>query len=154
VVAGIGADGQGYVLADLSLRASPAMWGAAVVAAYHTHRADRIVGEVNNGGEMVGHTIHTAPGGLNLPYKALHASRGKAARAEPVASLYEQGRIKHVGVFPDLEDQYCNWTTGGPSPDRLDAAVWALTELMLDGSDPNAADAWSEQLADLARPWR
>lgn len=132
VVAGLGTDGHGYVLADLSLRASPATWGAAVVAAYHTHAADRVLGEVNNGGEMIERVIRTTPGGDRLPYTALHASRGKQARAEPVAGLYEQGRVHHVGVFPDLEDQLCNWVQGaGASPDRLDALVWALTALLV-----------------------
>jgi hypothetical protein len=87
---------------------------------------------VNNGGEMVGHVIRTVDS--TVAFKALHASHGKAARAEPVAALYEQGRAHHVGIFPDLEDQLCGWVAGDKSPDRLDALVWAGTELMLSSS--------------------
>jgi phage terminase large subunit-like protein len=97
------------------------------VAAYHRHRADRIVAEVNQGGEMVEHTVRTVD--RNVAYKAVHASRGKQARAEPIAALYEQGKVHHVGAFPELEDQMCQWQPGGDSPDRIDALVWALTEL-------------------------
>ena len=128
-MAGLGSDEHGYVLDDRSLRDSPAKWAKAAVTAYHLYGADRIVAEVNNGGEMVEHTIKTVDQGM--PYKALHASRGKATRAEPVAALYEQGRVHHVGTFATLEDQLCQWTAGDKSPDRLDALVWALTELML-----------------------
>ena len=118
---------HGYILDDLSLRASPAGWARAAVMAYSEHRADRIIGEVNNGGEMVEHTLRTVEAGI--PFKAVHASRGKAIRAEPIAALYEQGRIHHVGVFGELEDQLCQWQPGDASPDRLDALVWACTEL-------------------------
>lgn len=130
IVGAIGADGEGYVLNDASLVASPDGWARAAVAAYSRHQADRLVAEVNQGGEMVGATLHTvAP---NVAYKAVHASRGKAIRAEPIAALYEQGRIHHVGTFPELEDQLCQWVPGNDSPDRLDALVWAFTELMLE----------------------
>ena len=130
VVAARGVDGRGYVLADLSGRYTPDQWARVALRAYTSHRADRIVAEVNNGGEMIGHTIKTlAP---NVPYKAIHASRGKRTRAEPIAALYEQGRVSHVGSFPMLEDQMCTWdaSDGSPSPDRLDAVVWALSEVM------------------------
>ena len=134
VVAGLGLDGQGYVLADETLQGTPAEWGKAAVSAYRTHRADRIVGEVNNGGEMVGYVLATVD--ATVSYKAVWASRGKQTRAEPVAALYEQGRVHHVGAFPELEDQLCTWVpTDAKSPDRLDALVWALTELFLEAEE-------------------
>jgi phage terminase large subunit-like protein len=133
VVAGLGSDGHGYVLADLTVRESPAGWAGAAVAAYRRFQADRIIGEVNNGGDMVGFTVATVDPAA--PFKAVHASRGKQTRAEPVASLYEQARIHHVGAFPQLEDQMTTWVPGMKSPDRMDALVWALTELFLEASD-------------------
>ncbi len=132
-VVGQGQDAQGYVLADLSLRASPADWARTAVQAYQTYRADRIVGEVNNGGEMVGYTIGTID--PIASYKAVHASRGKQTRAEPIAALYENGRVHHVGHLPYLEEQMATWVPGDKSPDRLDAMVWALTELMLSNAE-------------------
>jgi phage terminase large subunit-like protein len=92
-----------------------------------------IVGEVNNGGDMVEHTLRTVDS--VIPYKAVHASRGKKARAEPVAALYEQGKGHHVGTFPELEDQLCSWEplSNDPSPDRMDALVWAASELVQAG---------------------
>lgn len=133
VVAGLGVDGDAYILADRSCRASPDGWARRAVGAFHELRADRIVAEVNNGGEMVGHTLRTVD--RRVAYRAIHASRGKRVRAEPVAALYEQGRVHHVGIFSDLEDQLCTWTAeDGESPDRLDALVWALTDLMLGGA--------------------
>lgn len=122
---------HGYVLADDSLRGLPARWAGQVVATYNRLEADRIVGEVNHGGDMVEHTVRTAEGGDLVSYKAVRASRGKAIRAEPVAALYQRGLIHHVGTFGELEDQQCGWQPGDTSPDRLDALVWALTELML-----------------------
>lgn len=121
---------HGFVLDDLSLKASPDGWANAAITGFNKFSADRIIGEVNNGGDMVEHTIRTVE--ENVPYKAVHASRGKLVRAEPVSALYEQGRIHHVGFFPDLEDQLVEWVPGEKSPDRLDALVWAITELMLD----------------------
>lgn len=133
VAAGLGVDGFGYLLTDLSLKASPDGWGTAAVGGYRQHQADRIIGEANNGGEMVEHVIRTVD--PNVSYKAVHASRGKQTRAEPIAALYEQGRIKHVGHFPALENQMCTWVPGMKSPDRMDALVWAFTELMLTGAE-------------------
>lgn len=129
VVAGLGTDGHGYVLADLTLRGSPGEWGKAAVYGYRLHAADRIIGETNNGGEMVEHVIRTED--AKVPYKGVHASRGKITRAEPISALYEQGKIHHVGSFPALEDQMCEYDpkTANWSPDRMDALVWALTEL-------------------------
>lgn len=129
VVAGRSADGQGYVLDDRSLHASPEGWARAAIAAYHTHHADRIVAESNQGGEMVRVTLQTVD--RAVPITLVHASRGKYTRAEPVSSLYQQGKVHHVGTFAALEDELCNWTPGDASPNRLDALVWALTDLLL-----------------------
>jgi predicted phage terminase large subunit-like protein len=127
IVAGLGIDQRYYILDDASLRASPDGWGTAAVAAYHRYQADRIVAETNNGGEMVEHVIRTVD--KSVPYKGVHASRGKQTRAEPIAALYEQGRVSHVGHHSQLENQMCTWVPGMPSPDRIDSMVWALTEL-------------------------
>ncbi len=132
IVAGEGHDGHGYILEDLSGRYSPDGWAGIAVSAYHRHRADRIVGEVNNGGDLVETVIRGKDS--NVSYKAVHASRNKQTRAEPVAALDEQSRIHHVGMFPELEDQMCNWVQGMKSPDRVDARVWAISELVLEGS--------------------
>lgn len=129
VVAGIAADKRGYVLEDLTLRGTPEEWARQAVTAYHKYNADRIVAEVNNGGDMVETVIRTID--RNVSFKAVRASKGKATRAEPVSALYEQGRVSHLGMFAELEDQLCTWLPGEVSPDRLDALVWALTELML-----------------------
>jgi phage terminase large subunit-like protein len=128
ILAGVAANGHGYILQDASLRASPAEWARAAVKAFYTRQADRMIGEVNNGGDLVEVNIRTVD--RNIPFTAVHASRGKAIRAEPVAALYEQGRIHHVGTFPELEDQMCDWVPGDKtSPDRMDALVWAIWEL-------------------------
>ena len=127
---------HGYILADITLKGTPDQWATAAVTGYYRNKADRIIGEVNNGGDMVEHTIRTVD--KAIPFKSVHASRGKYIRAEPVSALYEQGRVHHVGFFPELEDQLCEWVPGDTSPDRLDALVWALTELMID-SQP---DGW------------
>jgi phage terminase large subunit-like protein len=133
VVCGLGIDGRGYVLEDCSLRTSPEGWGRTVANAYHRHKADRIVAERNFGGAMVEAVLRAAD--PNLPVTLVTASRGKAVRAEPVASLYEQKRVSHLGAFPELEDQMVQMTPGGysgpGSPDRLDAKVWAFTDLFL-----------------------
>ena len=129
IVAGLGVDGHGYVLDDRSRRGTPLEWATAAVTAYHSHKADKLVAEVNNGGEMVEFTVHTVD--PLVAYKDVHAQKGKAARAEPIAALYEQGRVHHVGTFSTVEDQLCSYVPGATSPDRLDALVWALTELML-----------------------
>lgn len=134
VVAGKGVDGRAYVLADRTCQLSPDGWGRRAVAAYHEFAADRLIAERNFGGAMVEHVIRTAD--RNVSFKEVTASRGKVARAEPVAALYEQGQVSHVGSHPDLEDQMLNMTANGyvgeGSPDRADALVWALTELMLE----------------------
>ena len=131
VAAGIDTLKQGYVLADESRQGSPAVWAQAAVNLYNRLGADKLVAEDNQGGEMVALTIGTIKGAP--PVKLIHASRGKQARAEPVAALYEHGRVKHVGEFPQLETEMCEWEpgTGAESPNRLDALVHALTELMI-----------------------
>ncbi len=133
--AGLGVNGHGYVLADKSLTASPDKWGKVAIGLYELLHADRVIAEVNNGGEMVKFVLHTID--PNLPYKDVHASKGKLTRAEPVSALYEQGRIHHVGSFPTLEDQMCDYTRDtADSPDRMDSLVWSFTELFaLDKAD-------------------
>jgi predicted phage terminase large subunit-like protein len=131
VVAGLGADDHGYVLEDASGKYSPIEWARRAVALYRKHGADRVVAEANQGGLMVETTIRTVD--ANISFKGVHASRGKITRAEPIAALFEQSRIHMVGTFPELEDQLCTYEAGSPgSPDRLDAAIYALTELMVD----------------------
>lgn len=131
IAAGLGEDGHGYVLEDLSISGSPATWARQAVAGYHKLRANAIVAETNHGGEMVVTTIHTQDDTVKVI--VVWASQGKYARAEPVSALYEKGRVHHVGMFATLEDQMCNWVPGEglPSPNELDACVWVLTELML-----------------------
>lgn len=138
VVVGLDCEGVAHVVADASLvGAPPERWAAAVVAAFERHSADRIVVETNNGGDMVEATLRAAS--RSLPVKQVKASRGKAARAEPVSALYAAGRVRHVGPFPALEDEMCGLIMGGGyvgpggSPDRADALVWALTDLLLGG---------------------
>lgn len=133
IAAGKGIDGHAYILKDLSCRLSPDAWASRAVNAYIDMKADRIIAEVNNGGDLVGQVIHTID--PNVAYKAVHASRGKRVRAEPIAALYEQGKVHHVGPFPQLEDQQCTFVPDDfdGSPDRVDALVWALTELMIEG---------------------
>lgn len=136
VVAGVALDGTAHVLADVSVeKARPERWARAVATAAETWHADRVVAEANQGGEMVRSVLRAAQ--QSLPIRLVHASRGKAARAEPVAALYEAGRVRHAGCFPALEDELCGLVVGGAyqgpgrSPDRADALVWALSELML-----------------------
>jgi predicted phage terminase large subunit-like protein len=137
VVAGLGVVGRGYVLADRSCRLSPDGWGRRAIQAYLDHEADRIVWESNYGGQMVESNIKTVARdmGVTVATKKVVASRGKQLRAEPVAALFEQGKVSLVPGedFDDLIDQCTTWTQqSGTSPDRLDALVWALTELMVD----------------------
>lgn len=119
------------ILDDLSCKESPLGWAKIAIAAYRSRNADRIVGEVNNGGDLVGANIYAID--PNASFRAVRASRGKYLRAEPVAALYEQGRVHHVGHFAALEDQMCGWSaqTNQKSPDRLDALVWAVTDLLV-----------------------
>ena len=141
VIVGKDFQGHGYVLADASGKHQPVEWAKIAISAYRAHRADRIVAERNNGGAMVEATIRMVD--ANVPVTTVWASRGKVARAEPVSALYEQGRVHHIGTFPQLEDQMCTFTTdfdrarAGYSPDRLDALVWGVTRA------PGRADARS-----------
>lgn len=125
---------RGYIVEDLSGQYTPQEWAIQAIKAYYKYNADRIVAEVNQGGDMVEHTIRTVD--RNVSYKAVRAARGKILRAEPIAALYEQGRIHHCGTFAALEDQLCMYThESRDSPDRLDALVWALTDLMIGKND-------------------
>lgn len=131
VVAGLGTDGNAYVTEDLTVKAGPATWGRVTTDAYDRHQADAIIGEANYGGAMVQHVIKTANARAN--YRQVTASRGKAVRAEPIAALYETGKVRHVGRFNDLEDELAAFSTSGymgeGSPNRADAAIWAITSL-------------------------
>ena len=133
IVAGVDVNGTAYVLEDHTGRYTPQQWASKAIQLYRDHMADRIVAERNQGGDMVRHTLHTED--ETVPVKLVHASRGKMARAEPVSALYEQGKVKHVRGLNDLEDQMVQWEPLGSigSPDRLDALVWALTDLSLNG---------------------
>jgi len=144
IVAAIGIDGRGYVLEDQSGYYTPDGWARKALNLYEKHEANLIVAERNNGGDMVANTIMMVAqqmfewGGVrsaDVPVHTVFASKGKAARGEPVSALYEQGKVSHVGLFEGLEDQLVSWepTSGDRSPDRLDALVWALTELMVTG---------------------
>ena len=154
VVAGsalVGKELHAYVLDDRSLKGKPRQWGEAVVSAYRIHKADRVLGEVNYGGDMVENTITTVAeldteNGTYIAYKEMRATRGKAVRAEPVSSLYEKGRVHHIGEYEKLEDEQTNWVpnSGMPSPNRLDALVWCITELLV-----GKQGARSEDMMDL-----
>lgn len=131
VVAGVGTDGNAYVLEDCTVKAGPATWGRVATSAFERHSADVVVGEGNYGGDMVRHVIDTAR--PRTPFKKVTATRGKVVRAEPFSSLYEQGKVRHVGMFQKLESELCAMTTNGyvgdRSPNRADALIWALSEL-------------------------
>lgn len=129
VTCGLSADGHYYVLDDSTLKASPQEWATVAVQAFDKYKADRIVAETNNGGDLVIHLLQQVK--PSVPTKKVTATRGKALRAEPIAALYEQGRVHHIGYFGKLEDQMCEYEPGvtTDSPDRMDALVWALTEL-------------------------
>lgn len=132
VIAGIDAKKHAYILDDKTIQASPLAWAMEAITAYRKYRADRIIGERNNGGALVEANIRSVD--RDVSFSSVWASRGKYTRAEPVASFYEQGKVHHVGMFPQLEDQMCMWAplAGLKSPDRMDALVWALSELLVD----------------------
>ena len=131
MVVGLGTDGRGYVIEDATVKAGPATWGKVATSAYDRHSASCIVGETNFGGAMVQQTIQVAR--PRTPFKKVTASRGKVQRAEPFSALYEDGKVCHVGMFPQLEDELAGFSTngytGGKSPNRADALIWALAEL-------------------------
>ena len=134
VVCALGTNSHGYLIEDLSGRYKPEEWGDVAVEAFKRHKADSIIGEVNYGGDMVRAIIQSK--NPNIPYKEVRASRGKVVRAEPISSLYHQGKVHHIGHFAEIEDQLCNMTqsgyTGLRSPDRADAVIWGITELFPD----------------------
>jgi phage terminase large subunit-like protein len=131
LIAALGTDGNAYVVEDCTVKAGPATWGRVATSAFDRHAANVIVGEVNYGGDMVRQTIQTAR--PRTPFKKVTATRGKAVRAEPFSALYEQGKVRHVGNFPELEDELAAFSTfgytGTGSPNRADALIWALAEL-------------------------
>lgn len=129
IVAALDQSKHAYILEDLSVRARPMVWARIAINAFERYKADRIVAEVNQGGDMVEMTLKAA-GGQNMPYTAVRASRGKHTRAEPVSALYEKGRVHHVGYLEKLEEQMISWVPGDPSPDRMDALVWAVSYLL------------------------
>ncbi len=149
VVAGLGENGHGYILEDISGRYGPTEWSSKAVAAYHRWGADRVVAEVNQGGDLVENTLRMVDPAV--AYKGIHASRGKIVRAEPVSALYEQGRVHHVGAFPALEDQMASFEPGArKSPDRADAMVWCISELMVGASTSGVIDYYRQLAADPA----
>ena len=149
VVVGLGVDKHLYVLEDCSINGTPAEWGARAVAAYERWSADRIVGEVNNGGDMVESTVRAVK--ESASYKKVHASRGKTIRAEPIAARTERGEVHHVGAWPALEHEMCSWTQDPqinkslPSPNRMDAMVWAATELTEEAEPKRSFGAWGRR---------
>jgi phage terminase large subunit-like protein len=147
VVAGLGTDDLVYILRDASGRFTADEWARRAVRLYREHEADRVIGEVNNGGDLVGLTLRTVDD--SIPFKAVTATKGKRIRAEPVSALYEQNRVRHAGGFPELEDQMCNWVPGAGqnSPDRVDALVWAVTELKLEKQTTGILDYMAVQAA-------
>jgi phage terminase large subunit-like protein len=153
VVVGLGIDNHGYVLADYSMVGTPNEWAGAALTAYSLFTADLIVGEVNNGGDMVEAVIRSVAKDknmVNVPFKSVRATRGKQLRAEPISNLYQQDMVHHIGTFPDMEDQQANWVPGERSPDRLDANVWGLTVLMIP-DEPTADDHLEAMKRRLAK---
>lgn len=152
VVAGLGIDGNAYVLEDCTVKAGPATWGNMATTAFDRHKADAIVGEVNYGGAMVRHVIQTAR--ARTPFRQVHATRGKAVRAEPFSALYEQGKVRHAGRFPQLEEELTSFTThgyvGSDSPNRADALIWALTDLFPGMVAPKPANDGPVSIPSLA----
>jgi hypothetical protein len=140
VVCGLGIDGNGYVLEDLTCKAGPATWGKVACDAFTRWEADRIVAEVNFGGAMVQHIIRTQR--PNTPFRPVRASRGKVVRAEPISALVESGKVRMAGIFRDLEDELCAFTTNGymgdNSPNHADAMVWAFADLFPELTKPEA----------------
>ena len=152
MVGGLGIDGNGYLLEDLTIKAGPKTWGKVATDAFDRHDADVIVGEKNFGGAMVGYVIDTQPkvNGRKRPFKLVTASRGKAVRAEPISALHEQGKVRLVGNFAKLEDELCGFTdrgyTGEKSPNRADAFVWLMSELFpgMVKEESKTASVWKD----------
>jgi len=160
VVDALGADGRAYLLEDLTVKGGPSTWGSVAVQAYMRHRADCVVGETNFGGGMVKYVVQAEAKKLEVrvPFKMVTASRGKTQRAEPFEPLYEQGKVRHVGLFPKLEDEMCAFSTGGytgpKSPNRADAHIWALAELFPSMTRPETQKAVHVEPIPVASPWR
>ena len=141
IVAGKDAQNRAYILADLSGKYRPQEWAQKALTSYHHFQADRIIAEVNQGGDLVEQMLRSLD--QNVAYKAVRATRDKLTRAEPVAALYAQGRVFHAGKdLGNLERQLCTYTPGNPSPDRLDALVWAVTDLLLSHKNPPPKNFW------------
>lgn len=152
IVAGRGDDGHAYVLADRTCHVSPDQWIKRALAAYEEYEANVLVGEVNNGGDVIKSLLRTQNDRAN--FQTIHGKHSKQARADPIAALYEQGRIHHVGVFPELEDQLTSWVPGdGESPDRLDALVYAIRELMVGPGGPATITIPQGRRRTGARGW-
>ncbi len=136
IVSALGEDERYYVIEDKTGKYSPDEWGRVAIELFYRYNANMIVAEVNNGGDLVERLLRSIE--RNIPYKSVHATRGKMVRAEPISALYEQGRVYHLGTFPKLEEQMCSFTgdSKGQSPDRLDALVWGLTELSISNGKP------------------
>lgn len=149
VAAGLGEDGHVYILGDLSVKCRPRDWLQRALDAYNVHRADVIVGEKNNGGKVIEDLLRSLPHGENAPYKEVWASQGKRTRAEPISMVYEQGKVHHVGNHPDLEAEMTTWVPGVTtvSPNRVDALVWAVTELL-------AGASMSGDFERVPKPWK
>ena len=136
IVSALGEDEKYYILEDKTGKYSPDEWGRVAIELFYRYNANMIVAEVNNGGDLVERLLRSIE--RNIPYKSVHATRGKMVRAEPISALYEQGKVYHLGTFPKLEEQMCSFTgdNRGASPDRLDALVWGLTELSISNGKP------------------
>jgi phage terminase large subunit-like protein len=153
IVAGLGVDTHGYVLEDASGKFSPIDWARRAVALYRKWGADRVIAEANQGGLMVEQTVRTVD--TNVSLRAVHASRGKITRAEPIAALFEQLRIHLVGTFPLLEDQLCSFAAGScGSPDRLDAMVWASGDLMVTNNNTGFLEYFRQEVEKYCAPSR
>jgi predicted phage terminase large subunit-like protein len=141
VVVGKGSDGMAYVLDDLSYKGTPAQWAQRVIDAYHHYKAHYVVAEVNQGGDLVETLLRTTD--PTIRFKAVRATKSKQSRAAPIAMLYEQGKVFHTRAFPELEQQMCTFIPdSGKSPDRIDALVWALTELMKHPKNQRSLKCW------------
>jgi hypothetical protein len=140
---------HGYLVEDASMQGSPLDWATKAVHVFKRHKADFIVAESNQGGEMVETTIHIVDG--NVPVTLVHASRGKQVRADPVSALYENGKMHHVGSFPELEDEQCLWVPGQPSPNRMDALVYLATHLLIENACSGFLDYYSQRAERMGK---
>lgn len=155
IAGGLGTDGNAYIFEDCTVKAGPATWGKVATDAYERHEADCVVAEINFGGAMVQHVIQTAR--PRTPYRKVTASRGKVQRAEPFSALYEQGKVRHVGQFPELEEELTSFTTygyvGGDSPNRADALIWVLASLFQGIVNPQRKDKQYDAIPSAGFKW-